>query len=486
MRFMQRSLMGLFLLALTVGLLALAAGSVRTTLEERLAKQNRVRPAKERVFAVNVITADPVTANPKIQAFGEIRSRRTLDLRAPVSGTIVEMSENFVEGGRVAKGDLLIRLDPADAQSALDVAETELKEVLAEQLEAAAALDLAGDELSAARAQVDLRRAARERQENLLDRGVGTEASVETAALAESSAIQAVLGKRQALAQAEARVTRSETAAARMEIRLAEARRRVNNTELFAEFDGVLSAVSVVEGGLLGTNEKIGRLIDPDALEVAFRVSNTQFARLVEANGGAVKGQVSVRLGILGADVITSGTIQRVSAEVGEGQTGRRIFAHLSGQSGVSFRPGDFVTVEVAEPPLENVVVLPASAIDAGGNVLVIGEKDRLEELSVRLLRKQGNTVIVGSRQVLGRQVVEARSPFLGAGIRVKPVQKDAAVPDAPEMIELSEERRAKLVAFIENNTRIPDDAKKRLLTRLKQEKVPAAMVTRIESRMGG
>jgi len=486
MRFMQRSLMGLFLLALTLGLLALAGGSLKSTIEARLAKQTKARPAQERVFSVNVIQATRVNTEPKISAFGEIRSRRSLDVRAPVSGTVIELSKHFVEGGRVNAGDILLKIDPADAQSALDVARTDMAEAENELNEATQALALARDELAAARAQVVLRLNALTRQRSLQDRGVSTDAAVETAALAHATAEQAVLGKRAALAQVETRINRAKTSLSRLQIRLDEAARRLQNTEVTAEFSGILSGVTVVEGGLLGTNEKIGRIIDANALEVAFRLSNSQYARLVAANGGQAQGNVTVRLDLVGVDMVASGMIERVSAEVGDGQTGRQVFASLPTDSAVTLRPGDFVTVEVAEPTLENVAILPATAVDSGGRVLVLGEIDRLEELDVTVLRKQGDDVLVRGRGLFGRSVVEARSPLLGAGIRVKPVSRDAAIPDAPEMIELTAERREKLVKFIEGNTFIPADAKARILARLNDEKVPAEMVNRLESRMGG
>ena len=53
-------------------------------------------------------------------------------------------------------------------------------------------------------------------------------------------------------------------------------------------------------------------------------------------------------------------------------------------------------------------------------------------------------------------------------------------------MIELTEDRRQKLINFIENNQWIPKTAKERTIGKLKKEKVPAEMVNRIESRMGG
>jgi len=62
----------------------------------------------------------------------------------------------------------------------------------------------------------------------------------------------------------------------------------------------------------------------------------------------------------------------------------------------------------------------------------------------------------------------------------------EAVAPAAPEMIELSEERRAKLVAAVAANKMMPKDVQERLLTQLQAAEVPLKMVERIESRMGG
>jgi len=166
--------------------------------------------------------------------------------------------------------------------------------------------------------------------------------------------------------------------------------------------------------------------------------------------------------------------------------TGRLIFASLHTAPG--FKPGDFVTVRVREPMLTGVVRLPASALSADGSVLVLGDENRLVAVAVDLLRRQGDAVLVRG-PLEGRDVVAARSPLLGAGIAVKPLRPAGVVPPEPEtaeMLELTEERRAKLVAFVEGNTQMPDEAKTRVLTMLANPQVPAKMVARIESRMGG
>ena len=272
---------------------------------------------------------------------------------------------------------------------------------------------------------------------------------------------------------------------ARAKIAQGEAQRRLDDTTLRAPFDGTLSATNVVVGRLVSANERLAELIDPDDLEISFRVSTAQYARLLDGEGGLIKADVSATLDVAGVDLEAKGRISRASAAAGEGATGRLIFAALSETAG--FKPDDFVTVQVQEPVLRGIVRLPSSAVDARGQVLVLAEGDRLESAEVRVLRRQGDDVLVRG-PIVGREVVEARSPLLGAGIAVKPLRKGAApeVPAAPEMVELSEERRAKLVAFIEGNKRMPKEAKQRVLARLAEPKVPAAMVARIEGRMGG
>jgi len=494
MRFMTRSLMGLFLLSITLGLLALAGQSVRTSLAERWARDTPSRPARERIFAVNVLRAEPHTVTPKIETFGEIRSRRALDIRAPGAGTVVALSPNFVEGGRVSKGEVLVQVDPADAHSALQSVRTDKTEAGGELQDADAAKKLATDDVAAALEQSDLRQAALARQQNLRARGVGTASAVEAAALSAAASKQSVLAKRQALAQANARFNRARTSLLRLDLRLKDAQRRLDDTTISAEFSGVLSAVSVVAGGLVSPNEKLARLIDPNALEVAFRVSNPQFSRLSRTVGGAISGQVLVSLGGASGKTTTSGVIDRVAASVGIGQTGRQMFARLNVTGQNRLRPGDFVSVEVGEPALENVLILPAVAVDADGKVLVLGDNERLQEKSVTILRRQRNTVIVRSKGLVGLEIVKSRSPLIGAGIRVRPLRQtgagqasasQASLPPA-EFIALTPARREKLLGFVRDNKFIPKDAKKRMLAKLKQEKVPAAMVSRIEKRMGG
>lgn len=484
LRFLRRSLIGLFLLSATIGLLSFGGALVWDALQQRWAQEGNSRPARERVYAANVVTAAEQDIRPVLETFGEVRSRRVLELRAAVGGEVIWLSENVEEGGSVSAGELLVRIDPAEAESKLATAEADLKEAEADLRDAENAVILAADDMRAAENQARLRANALLRQRNLLSRGVGSTAAVETAELAASSADQAVLSRRQAKANADARLDQTGITLERRRIALADARRRLANTSVSAAFQGVLSDVEIVDGRLVSPGEALAQLVDPSALEIAFRVSTPQYARLLTEGGDLIGADVTASIDIFGVDLEADGVISRESAAVDDGQTGRLLFARLRDAPG--FRPGDFVSVRIEEPLLQGVVRLPSSAVDASNTVLLVGEAERLETAQVELLRRQGDDVLVRAAQLLGREVVTERTPLLGAGIRIKPIRAQSEDQVEPKLLALDPERRAKLVAFVEGNKFMPDEAKARVLGQLRKEMVPARVVERIESRMGG
>ena len=218
---------------------------------------------------------------------------------------------------------------------------------------------------------------------------------------------------------------------------------------------------------------------------MAFRVSTSQHRRLLDDGGKLRAAEVSVTLDLLGAAMRSSGEITREAAVVGEGLTGRLIFASLATSKGL--RPGDFVTVNITEPALNWVARLPATAVSGNNQVLVIGEDGRLSEADIALVRRQGDDVLVRSRELSGAQIVAERSPLLGAGIKVRVLRAEGEAPPAePETIALDPERRAKLIAFVEANKRMPKQVKARLLAQLQEPEVRKEVVERLEGRMGG
>lgn len=488
MRFMTRSLIALFLAAVSFAALGYAGYTLVSAIQIRAeAPSGGPQGGRERVFTVRALTVIPDDVTPVLSAFGEVRTRRSIDLRAPVGGQVLEVASGFEDGAEVVEGQLLFRIDPADAENALALVQSDMSRAEAELRDAERALVLAAEDVAATQVQFDLRARALERRQGLAERGVSTEAALEEAELAVASARQALVGRRQAEAQAVARFDQAQTALERQRISLAEAERRLADTRVYASFTGTLADVTITEGGLVSTNEQLGRLIDPTALEVSVRVSTAQYLRLLDDDGQLRRADAEVALEVAGFEISSPGQLVRASATVEQGQSGRRLFVELNASRG--FRPGDFVTVRLQEPVLSGVALLPATAVTAAGTVMVITSENRLEAVPVSVLRRQGDSVIVLAAPLSGREIVREIGPSLGAGILVRPQRESVTgeiVPATPDLVTLDPERRARLIAQVEGNTRMPAEIRARMLAQLSEEVVPAAMLERIENGSGG
>lgn len=494
MRFLQRALGGAGLLAICAILAFLGARpylgcapalsglpGLRCALDQPSERASR-RSNAERVFVVRAETVSLGVETPLITAFGEVRSGRTLEIRALASGRLVAVDEAFEDGGVVSAGQRLFVIDPALAQSARDEAAALLAEARAESSNAERSLALAESTLRATSDQRDLQAKALERQRSLRERGIMSEATIETAELSLADAERAVLTAEQALAAEAKRVEQSALAVERAGIALADAERTLNDTAFEAPFAGILQDVTAVLGRLVATNEQLGSLIDPAAIQVGFRVSDAEFSRMLDARGALIPLDVTATLSLGDRTVDVKGQIDRVAATVTPAEGGRLVFARLEFPEESVLRPGDFVTVEIREAPIENVARLPAGAVDASGQVLILGEDGRLATRNVALLRRQGANVLVRG-EIDGEAVVVERTPQLGPGVKARRAG-DAAAEPADDMVALEPEQRERLLAFVRESKRMPDDRRERLLTQLAQPSAPRAVIERLQARM--
>lgn len=491
----RRTLASLAVGGLSLAVVLAAGAQLYSAWQGNALGATETRTPRERAYAVQVAPLVEQTVTPVITGYGHLASGRTLELRAAVAGPLLALSGNFRDGGVVAEGEVLAEIDPARLASALALAEADVAEAEAAVSEAQSALELAKLEAEAAQAQLDLRAQAVARQEGLRERGVATDSDVETAVLARSAAEQTLVNRRQVVGADEARVASAEIALERERINLEDARRALGDASLRAPFAGVISAVSAVPGRLVSVNEQLGTLIDPATMEVAFRVTNTQYARLLNDQGALRQVDVTLVAQSGRSIVELPAKLDRASAEVGDGQVGRLVYARLADPDPKLVQPGDFVTVKVPERPLSGVAVIPATAATADGRILVLGEGNRLEEFQVTLLRQQGDDLIVGDAP-FGRDLVLARALQLGPGIQVEPVRLAAAAaetaaetsapetPAEPETIALDDTRRAAIIAFINASTQMSPDNRAKWLEELSRPEVPLATVEKFEAKM--
>ena len=119
------------------------------------------------------------------------------------------------------------------------------------------------------------------------------------------------------------------------------------------------------------------------------------------------------------------------------------------------------------------------------GEVLVLGEDNRLELAKVEILRKQGDDIVIRPAGIVGEKIVKRRIPQIGAGIKVDPRDDVAPTLQVEEMVTLTDEEKEKFTAGI-TAAPIPDDRKKRILERIASGELPKSSYDRMKARMGG
>jgi len=424
MRFIARTLWGGLIAVACAVVLWYGVSSYSTAVEDAGGGRPN-RPAPERIYTVRDLTLAPVTTEPQLKAFGEIEAWRVLELRAPAAGRIVDIAPDLREGVRTRAGETLIRIDPADLHAREADTLTVLADARSQQTEADQSLALARADLEAALSQLKLRRSALERQRQLVSRGVAAATTVEDAQLAASNSEQAVVSRRSAYVAAKQRVAQAASAIQRAQLSVQTARRDSADTAVQAPFAGVLTEVSATLGSLVTPNETLARLIDMRSLEAAFRVSDAQYARMLNADGSLAPLTAIVSLNLGERTIDARATLDRPAATVAA-EGGRTVYARIETVGDTPMRPGDFVSVTVTEAPLEQVAVIPARAATEDGRIFLIDDESRLKEHRATILRRQSETLIVTDIPFGSRMVAERR-PQLGTGIKVQSPEEAAA-----------------------------------------------------------
>ena len=211
---------------------------------------------------------------------------RESQVGATASGKVLEVAVS--EGSQVAQGQVVLRLDPANAQIALRNAELALQQaqVNLERAQRSTAGSLAPLQASLESAQANLQVAERRYREGQQLFQAGAIAQVELTGLeaAYNQAKAAFDNARENLARAQ-RASSEDLALLRLQVQqaqnqLSQARRAVADTEVKAPFAGVVAEIFVNPGEFVSVGQRVFRLADTSRLEASFRLPPEEAASL--------------------------------------------------------------------------------------------------------------------------------------------------------------------------------------------------------------
>ncbi len=361
------------------------------------------------------------------EATGSLASDAQTDVAPTVAGKIIEV--NFDVGSYVNKGDVLVRLDPRDAQIRLEQAQSQAGQARAQvdqaratvkQAEAAVEQARANmrqqqirlgltegstfdinkfSQVMATKAQLDLAEKELKRAERLLETGdvsrsfydqklalrnqlLGQiEESKSNAAVAIKAIQTAMEGVKTAQAQvgiAKANVGSAQAAYNTAQTTIDQARKFVSDTAIYAPISGYISERVADLGEYTNPNApntKIATILRTSILRLRVDVPEQNIDKVSIGQGVSLK--VSAY-----PDRNFAGTIVRILPAVNT--TSRTLTVEAEVESGGVLKPGLFATTRIAQSKPEPTILIPNIAVRTDGGVtkvFVIQDGRAMEKL---------------------------------------------------------------------------------------------------------
>ena len=356
-----------------------------------LATSQRLEPTQPDPIptVVRALTVHPKTVGMMVHAQGAVSPRTETNLVPEVSGTVVWVSPNLVSGGYFEYGELLLKVDNRDYQNLVERAEASISRAEAE------------DQL----AQFNLTRSIELEAQKLISQA-DLESAVRSADVAE-----AVLQ--------DARVI------------LEQAKRDLERTEIHAPFTGLVRSERVDTGQFVSRGESVASIYGSDYVEVRLPIADSQLAYLNVplTQRGELK-EIDAPMTTLSANFAGTeqkwfGRIVRTEAEIDAMSRMVHAVARIrAGEDGNNMSPpvGLFVQADIEGRLVDNVFVLPRSALRNDSQVLIIDTDNRLQYRTVEILRIYRDEIYITNGLNGGEVVCLSPLQTVVNGMLVSPV----------------------------------------------------------------
>lgn len=354
-------------LVLLIGALAIFQVLKATKAEPTRSQDAGLPPLVRTVEVQRVLTARPWTG------YGTVRAMSAAQVGVQVAGRVIERPPPVEAGLSIARGDLIIRIDPEDFASRVAALEGAVAALLAEieQVEVeATSLD---EQLTLVFEEVAIAKREYERALGVYeDRGAGTRTEVDQklAALRRSEREASALEQRSRLIPSRRAALEANLASQRAELALA--RQNLERSTVVAPISGVLQEVNLDTGDYAQIGTVAARIVDLSRLELPLLLPASA------ANSLAVGDTVDVSLES-GRPGAWSGRIMRIAPEADARSRSVRVFVEvvqelregdsgmLSPADGQLLRPGMFVVGRVLPSEASALLMVPRRAVVQGG-----------------------------------------------------------------------------------------------------------------------
>jgi len=344
----------------------------------------------------------------EIRAVGTVEPSAVIQVKSQIGGTLMGVA--FAEGSDVKEDDLLFAIDPRPYEEALRQAEASLQRDSA--LLSQAQANLARDVAQSKSLQADA-----ERYAQLAKDGVVSKSQTDQSTAAAESNKASINADQAAIESTRAALESDRTA-------IDTAKLNLSYCEIHSPVSGRVGNLLVHQGNLIAANSATS-LVTINRLEpiwVSFGVPEEHLAAIRKSAEGR---QLPVSVSLQGdASQKAAGVLSVIDNTVDTTTGTIRLKATFDNKNRLLW-PGQFVDAALTLGTQQNVVVVPAEAVQPGlrGQIVYVVKPDKTVEtrvVTVGLTR--GNMVVIAKGLKSGETVVTDGQLRLFPGAKIRPV----------------------------------------------------------------
>ena len=338
---------------------------------------------------VNVQILTPIDYQIKIKSTGTTTPITQTVLTSEVGGEVIYRSKKFSEGSSVISGEILAKIDDTDLQ-------LQYKNALLQ--------------LASAEVQFAVQQAEAEIAQEAWDKvGEGIPQELTT--------------KKPQLKQAKAAL---EVAKAQVQ----SAEKKLNKTEITAPYTGRIQNINIDLGSTIIPGQPVGSMYTSNEIEVTLSVKDSDLQFLdIPMDGRKLnpdqKSIVIIKSLYKGEMQEWAGNLERVDGVIDPMTRMIKLIANFKNNFIEETKPilpiGLFVEAEINGKQLEDIFMIPNSALTPNDELLFLNQDDALEIRKVSVLTKMKNHILVKEGMKAGERVVVSKLSIATNGMLVNP-----------------------------------------------------------------
>lgn len=338
---------------------------------------------------VNVQILTPIDYQIKIKSTGTTTPITQTVLTSEVGGEVIYRSKKFSEGSSVISGEILAKIDDTDLQ-------LQYKNAL---------LQLASAEVQFAVQQAEAEIA--QEAWDQVGKGVPQELTTKKPQLKQAKA---------ALEVAKAQVQSAE--------------KKLNKTEITAPYTGRIQNINIDLGSTIIPGQPVGSMYTSNEIEVTLSVKDSDLQFLdIPMDGRKLnpdqKSIVVIKSLYKGEMQEWAGNLERVDGVIDPMTRMIKLIANFKNNFIEETKPilpiGLFVEAEINGKQLEDIFMIPNSALTPNDELLFLNQDDALEIRKVSILTKMKNHILVKEGMKAGERVVVSKLSIATNGMLVNP-----------------------------------------------------------------